>query len=172
MGRSKLRKKKKTPQGSSINLVKTLEETIAHYKAGRLVECLQGCRKILTVDKHNPNIFKLAGDLEAKVGDPIQAEDYLNAAVKFAPRDADAHYLLAGAQMTNGRIENAIKSYNSALQIRPDYIEAYNNLAIAEMSMGDYESAQGSLQSLIGLKPDHATAHYNLGSIFMRQDRI
>jgi tetratricopeptide (TPR) repeat protein/2-polyprenyl-3-methyl-5-hydroxy-6-metoxy-1,4-benzoquinol methylase len=172
MGRQKKRKKKVAVLGNPVDLAKTLEDAIAHYKAGRLLECLQCCRIILKIDNGNPNILKLAGDLESQVGTPKQAEVFLSAAVELAPNDADAHYMLAGAQKEIGQIEDAVSSYQTALQINPDYIDAYNNLGMAQWSNGDFDAAEMTLGHLLERKPDHAQAYHNLSSVHERQRRV
>ncbi len=65
--------------------------------------------------------------------------------------------------MEQGRLEEAVASYEQALRLKPDYAEAHNNLGIALMEQGRLEEAVASYEQALRVKPDYAEAHNNLG---------
>ena len=68
-----------------------------------------------------------------------------------------------GCPREQGRLVEAVASFQGATQLKPDYAKAHNNLGVALEEQGRLEEAVASFQRAIGLKPDFAEAHNNLG---------
>ena len=79
---------------------------------------------------------------------------------------------LGTALMGQGRLEEAIASYQQALALNPDYGEVHSNLGIALRDQGRLEDAVVSYQRALTLKPDLAEAHSNLGIALRDQGRF
>ena len=64
-----------------------------------------------------------------------------------------------------GKLEEAIESYNKALSLKPDYAEVYNNMGNILTDQGKLEEAIETYKKALSLKPDYTTAHRNLSLI-------
>ena len=62
-----------------------------------------------------------------------------------------------------GKLEEAIKSYNKALSLKPDFAEAYNNMGIALRDQGKLDEAIEAYNKALSIKPDYAEAYNNMG---------
>jgi 2-polyprenyl-3-methyl-5-hydroxy-6-metoxy-1,4-benzoquinol methylase len=102
-------------------------------------------------------------------GDPVDAT---------APRDepppasplssgaadqAEAHYRTGNALREQGKLDEALASYQSAISLRADFADAHVNAGLVLEAQGHAEDAAESYERAIALKPDDAIAHNNLG---------
>ena len=76
---------------------------------------------------------------------------------------AARYYKRAVACKKQGKVEEAIASYQQAIALRPDYPKAYNNLANLLQDCGELSVAIEYLQMAIALQPDYIEARLNLG---------
>ena len=72
---------------------------------------------------------------------------------------------MGNALQDQGKLEEAIASYNKALSLKPDYADAYNNMGNALQDQGKLEEAIVSYNKVLSLNPDNAEAHRNLSSL-------
>jgi len=72
--------------------------------------------------------------------------------------------ILGSALQGQGKLQEAVESYNSAIQLKPDFAETYNNRGIALKKIGQMERAVKSYEKAIQLKPDYAEAYNNRGN--------
>ena len=86
-----------------------------------------------------------------------------------APPDQAAAHLRRGALLhQQGRLDDALASYDLALSIRPDYPEVLNNSGALLQDLKRHDRALASYDRAVALKPDYADAHYNR-SILLRE---
>ena len=71
-----------------------------------------------------------------------------------------------------GKLDEAIESYDRALSLKPDYFEAYNNKANALKDQGELEEAITTYKKAISLKPDYADAHVNLSFVLLSYGKL
>lgn len=71
-----------------------------------------------------------------------------------------------------GKLEEAIESFNRALGIKPDYAEAYNNIGNALTELEKSEEAIEAYKKAINIKADYADAYNNMGFILNQQGRL
>ena len=76
------------------------------------------------------------------------------------------------ALQEQGKLEEAVASWQQALRLKPDDAEAHNNLGIVLQEQGKLEEAAASLQQALRLKPDYAEAHNNLGIVLKEQGKL
>jgi tetratricopeptide (TPR) repeat protein len=81
------------------------------------------------------------------------------------PDFADVDNNMGNALQDQGKLEEAIASYEKALSLKPDYAEAYNNMGNALKDQGKLEEAIASYEKVLSLKPDYAEAHRNLSTL-------
>ncbi|MBI4489639.1 MAG: tetratricopeptide repeat protein [Deltaproteobacteria bacterium] len=79
---------------------------------------------------------------------------------------------LGNAFAKQGKIHEAIESYQQALGIQPDDAVAHYNLANLLAEQGRLEEAKRHYEESIGIHPDFAEAHNNLGDVLLRQDEL
>ncbi len=74
----------------------------------------------LRFDGENPTILNYYAALLIKTGEPEQALNYAEHAVRIAPTSPDALDMLGYAQYSANRTQNAIETFKRSLQLRPD----------------------------------------------------
>ena len=86
--------------------------------------------------------------------------------------DAYDHYNLGITLKEQGRLDEALASYNQAIALKPDFAEAYNNLGNTLKELGRLDEVLASFTKAITLKPDFAEAHHNLGNALKQLGRL
>jgi protein O-GlcNAc transferase len=71
-----------------------------------------------------------------------------------------------------GKLEEAIQSYQQALSLNPNYAQAHNNLGNIFQEQGKLEEALQSYQQALSLNPDFVQAHNNLGNALRQQGKL
>ena len=103
-------------------------ETIAHmYRQKRYDACI---KKVKLTLKKFPNSMHLlnyqAMAYSALKKDRKALESYQKI-IKKDPSLAGPYYNMGIILKRNGRVEEAIDSYNKAISLKPDYVQVYNN---------------------------------------------
>lgn len=83
--------------------------------------------------------------------------------LQLKPDNAEAYNMQGIALQSQGKLEEAIKSFRQALQLNPDYSEAYGNLGLALKDVGNLEEAILNFEMVVRLKPENAEGYNNLG---------
>ncbi|MDB9817109.1 tetratricopeptide repeat protein, partial [Amylibacter sp.] len=71
-----------------------------------------------------------------------------------------------------GKLDEAITSYNKALSLKPDYADAYYNMGVTFKEQGKLEEAIEEYNKALELKPDYADAYYNMGNALKDQGKL
>lgn len=82
-----------------------------------------------------------------------QASGLLDKAVAQAPEDADAHNLLGYSLRWQGKLPEALASYDRALKINPKHLGALEYQGIAYLMAGQPDKARAHLAALERLCP-------------------
>ena len=89
----------------------------------------------------------------------------LSTDVKYAPRSAKLHGMLATQCAFKGRMDEAKRHYEATLEIYPGYITSLNNLALINYSyLKDTLAAIDLWKRSIQLDPEYADGYYNLAA--------
>ncbi len=64
-----------------------------------------------------------------------------------------------------GKLDEAIASFNEVLRLQPGNADAYNNLATVYDIRMKYDDALAHYEKALQIKPDHVEAHYNIGTV-------
>jgi len=83
-----------------------------------------------------------------------------------------AHNNLGNVLKEQGKLDDAIQSYQRALSLNPDLAEAHNNLGNVLKEQGKLDDAIQSYQRALSINPDYAKAHNNLGNTFQDLGRL
>ncbi|HAX78234.1 MAG TPA: hypothetical protein DCY88_21045, partial [Cyanobacteria bacterium UBA11372] len=89
----------------------------------------------------------------------------LGAEIGVENNDGGADYRWGIAYQKEGKLAEAIASYQKALQLQPNRFEAYNNLGNIYHKQGKWGEAIACYQKAIELRPNLAQLHYNLGIV-------
>jgi tetratricopeptide (TPR) repeat protein len=88
------------------------------------------------------------------------------------PTDFTAHFNLAAALQTMGRLEEAASLYRRALAIKHDDAAAHNSLGTLLQTSGKLEEAISEYRAALRAQPDYVNAHYNLGTSLLSLGRV
>ena len=75
-------------------------------------------------------------------------------------------------QEDNGRLENALASYEQAIVIAPNYARAYSNRGNVLRALKRFDDAIVSYDKALQLKPDYAEAFYNKANALQDLNRL
>ena len=96
-------------------------------------------------------------------GQMVKTEQLCRDLLKIYPQSLDTINVLGAALQVQGKLQEAVASYNKVIQIKPDYAEAYNNRGNALKDLGQLDEAVTSYSKAIQIRPDYAEAYYNRG---------
>lgn len=106
--------------------------------------------------RENPNDFEAqvtAAKLEYQIQRFDQAIEYLLAANKLKPTDADVLAMLAVANLDGGHYDAAEKWYKAALLKTPNDVPLLDGLCAALLSKGDAKGAEEAINKLAKVDP-------------------
>jgi len=98
-----------------------------------------------------------------------------NAQIKLMethPTYADAYYRLGVIHLGQGKIEQAISSFQQAVDANPNYTEARIKLGISQGFAGRYEEAETNLSFILAKRPSFADVYYYLGIIHASNKQV
>lgn len=105
----------------------------------------------LRYDAENPTILNYYAALLVKTGEPEQALNYAERAVRIAPNSPDTLDILGYAQYAANRVQNAVATWKRSLELRPDaaiekYLEKAQKDATVESNFSENESSHFTLR--------------------------
>jgi tetratricopeptide (TPR) repeat protein len=113
-------------------------------RAGRLVEALQHCERVLAARPTFAPALGLAGAIALRLGRIDDAVKRLSLAASLEPRHAGHHLNLGDALSAAGKAAEAEEAYQRAIKLEPRNAHAHAGLAFARQVQGD---AAGALES-------------------------
>ena len=146
-----------------------LELAVEHHRAGRLAEALAIYETLLQDDPRQPDALHLSGVIALQSGEHDLAIDLLLRAVEAKPDFAPAYQSLGIAFQEQGRLAEAVNSYNTVLAIdgAKDYprSQASNNLATILVLSHQLLTALGHALRAVEYNPGSAEAHQTVASL-------
>lgn len=100
-----------------------------------------------------------------QAGRMTDAEERLRRCLEAQPGRAEAMELLGGALYAQGRVEEALRSYDAARALRPDSASLRHNRAQALAALGRAPEALSELREAVRLKPDLHQAWTQAGGL-------
>ena len=132
---------------------------------GNFQDAVEAFRKLQAIDPDNvPNKLKLA-IIFYNLGLWDNAEKIQREILEKNSGYADVHYYLGLSLICQGKVEEAIESFNHALNINSGYINARLQLGIAQSGLGKFDDAFTNLNTIIEKHPDYADIYYLIGLI-------
>ena len=91
-------------------------------------------------------------------------------AVKYAPDNWMARYIIATDNLNNGHYDEALKEYEQVIKINPKYSNAYGGMASAYSKKGLYDLAIEKHKQAIAIDPNSTHDYYELGLIYLQKN--
>jgi len=157
---------------SAMSVQQTLQNAVAHHRAGKLAEAESLYRQVLRTDPKNADALRLLGLISAARGNAPEAEQLIRQALKIAPRSADAWNDLAGVYAQTAKTEPALEAFRKAIDANPNHAGARNNLGDLLNQLGRSEEAFKCWEETIRINPNIPEPHYNIGRHFFAQGKL
>ena len=166
------RKPQANPSRSGTDTPAELHEAgLRHMRAGRPLEAQICCQQALAVDSGHADTLHLMGLLSLQAKQYDHAVEWFALAIRQDPRPEFLSSLGITLQQ-QGRLEEALKSFDKAVQLRPDDAELWARLGTVLLDLKRPADALLSLQHALNLDPRHLDAAYKSASVFCRLGRF
>ena len=152
------------PLPPSPRVARLLDKAVQDHRAGRLAEAERGYNEVLAIDPEQPDALHLLGILLGAAGDHARAMALIERSLRHKPT-AQAYVHLGHAQLGDGRVAEAIASFEAAIRREPKHAQAHHHLGNALGQMGRRKEAIAAYHSAIAVAPDLAEAYSNLGLV-------
>jgi len=150
----------------------------AHYNRGRILadlgrmdEALAEFQTTRQLDPKLPGVIETVATLYNNLGQTLAAGGHTAAAIvdyqealRWNPRQPEAHNNLGVVLNVLGKNAEAMAELNEALRLRPDYAEADYNLGVSLTAAKRYAEALPAYATAVRLKPDYPQAESNWGA--------
>jgi Flp pilus assembly protein TadD len=158
---------------------------LALYDAGRSEEALPVSRRAVELDKEEPRLLVVLGDILLDLGRPDEAAEVFKTAIGMDPTNVRFVLGLGSALLASGDEEAAFKLYldsgvsfgrggrpweaimilKEAVALRSEDAIAHNTLGNVYMAAGQETQAIEQFRTAIELDPEKIEAWYNLGFV-------
>jgi len=128
--------------------------------------------KALALNPHNPTIYLLLARLEVAHRDLKAAREYVNQAIAEKSNYAEAHFLLAQIEVTEGNLDKATSSLETTLLISPQDAGLFFQLGLLKYNAKNFIGSAEAFEQAVTLVNDYANAKYFLGLSYAKLNRI
>lgn len=143
------------------SLARTLEDSLALHRQGRLDEAEKGYARILKAVPEQFDALNLLGMVKLQRGKAGEALRLLNAALKVAPNSPDALANLGLVLNALHRPADALASCDKALAIEPRHIEALGTRGLALAELQRPQEALACFDQILAMQPQHVPSRVN-----------
>jgi tetratricopeptide (TPR) repeat protein len=123
----------------------------------RMKEAEERYRLALRLDPRSKAARLGLSELLCQRGDPSAAADLAKSVLRDYAGDPDAHYNVAIAAATSGKMTEAVQHYEAVLKVAPEFAEALNNLAWIRATSVDSTLRNGAEAVRLALKACEVT---------------
>ena len=140
-------------------------------RQNRPSESLQVYMQAAAITRPTGDDLKIVGLDYVLLDDYTDAIKWLEKAVEFDPKNADAWYYLGRACYTKGRRDEAWKAFMTVLDLDPHNVKAKNNIGLILETDGKFEAALEAYRTAIAWQENNrhrsAQPYVNLGNLLM-----
>jgi tetratricopeptide (TPR) repeat protein len=126
-----------------------------------------GYESLIRRDPANVRLRDDVAVLYMELKRPADAARHFQAVADLRPDSASAHFNLATAMTSAGRLSEAVARYQRALELRPGYALALNNLGTTLLRLGRPQEALEQFRAAVAADPALLDATMNAGTISM-----
>lgn len=147
---------------------------VLQQKLGNREKAIGALESIDRISPMDPERKLTLGKLMLQTGRLVEGKQYLDQAIKQAPRKDKESYRLKAAEsyLAKGMFREAEEAFVSVLKSNVNEIEIFNRLGIALRRQGKFKEAIRYYQLALKHHPANAAIHYNLGILYVTlQDR-
>ena len=138
-----------------------------------IAEAAEVVRRAQALEPELPEVLVAAGFLEEARGATVEAEQYLQQAIRLSPGNDVALRILADFYGDLGRHDEAIDAFQRAVELRPgDWRGHYARGSYTMMMLGDLDSAEVDMEKAEELNRSAAAPKLRLGSIQLSRGRL
>ena len=119
-------------------------------------------RRITETSPHYPKAQLRLGTIYYAVGQPELAEEFLRTHLRYQ-ESPEAHTLLAGVQLNQGKFEPAIESARKAIALDNRYARAHTALGMIYATVEDFPKALSAFRTALELDDEDANTWFLLG---------
>jgi tetratricopeptide (TPR) repeat protein len=147
------------------------EAGLRHLRAGQYLDAQICCQQALATDSSHADSLNLMGMLSLHAKQYDHAVEWVARALQQAPKP---EYLvtLGSTLQAQGRLEEALKTFDKAVQLKPDAAELWKNLGNVLMALERPADALLSFQHILTLDPRHWEAAYQSAVLFHQLGRL
>jgi tetratricopeptide (TPR) repeat protein len=154
---------------STRQLGESLNQGLAHHRAGRLAAAAACYAAILRLQPAHADALHLSGVVARERGDLDASERLIALAIQNRSSVSAYHYNLGCTRELLGKPSEAAESYRRALFLDPSNLPALQKFAGATGQHTDPAEAIALFEAFLRRTPDHAEAHYDLGCLHHRR---
>jgi tetratricopeptide (TPR) repeat protein len=147
------------------------EAGLRHMRAERYLDAQLCCQQALAMDVNYADVLHLMGLLSFQAKQYDHAVEWIARAIRQNPKP---EYLLSlGTTLRyQGRLEEALKSFDKAVQLKPEDAELWKNIGDVLVELERPADALLSFQQVLKLNPRHFDAAYKCGTILHKLERL
>jgi Tfp pilus assembly protein PilF len=125
-------------------------------------------RLLLEERPDDPHVLTFLGTIYF-YADPMQAETYLDRAVKIDPDQAATHQALGVLYDLRGEGDRALAEYERAVQLSEWNVSYRNNVGYQYLLRGDLDKARQAYEQLLNLDGSFLLPYFTLGMVYRQQ---
>ncbi len=144
-------------------VVSALQDGLRRHRQGQLQHAQARYEAVLAKNPDHFDALHMLAVIEAQQGQHEKGLERIDAALRLAPRFAQAHANRGGMLIFLDRHAEALNSFDRAIECKPDAADAWYNRGMALKTLGRTEEAIASLEQALVFKPDSLDTHFNLG---------
>jgi tetratricopeptide (TPR) repeat protein len=118
-----------------------LKRADCYRKTGESDKAMEDVKKYLDIYPDNSDALSLAGKIEVKSGDNLQALEYFSRNLKLHPNDPQIYLDRANSYFMSKSWDMAVNDYSMSLDLNPDNSDAWLNKGISLLNEGKVEDA-------------------------------
>jgi tetratricopeptide (TPR) repeat protein len=123
----------------------------------------------VSLPQRDPSLWALeaynSGWQALESNDLTLAEQKLQLAYAYVPRNAETNFALGNLRLAQGERAQAASYYSETLQLEPAHSGALNNLAVMAIDAHDWATAERLLRDLLSHSSRNAKAHFLLAKV-------
>jgi Flp pilus assembly protein TadD len=108
-----------------------------------------------------------SGRLALEGNDLSRAENNLDRAFAYAPRNAEVNFALGNLRLAQGDLERATTFYRATLQLDASHKGALRNLGVLALGKKDWNAAMEFFRAAMRADPLDGKTHYLLARAFL-----